>query len=356
MKLLFYIVLLFLFSGVTKNSAQGKFSGLMFGDYFYNIERDSGIDTLKNTALTGKKDLNGFQFRRIYFTYDYKISDDFDSRFRIEADQTTANNKIIVFIKDAFLKWKNIFKGSDLIFGIQPTPAFEVSESVWGYRSLEKTILDLRGIVSSRDIALSLKGVLSEKLVYYWIMIGNNSGVSPEIDKYKRFYGHIQVNLSEFVYLTLYGDLKVRPDLKVGNENTSLSNNDITSALFIGYKNKTFSIGSEGFIQARENGMKKQLGSASEYSSLNTLGLSFFGSYNFSGSFGLMSRFDFFDPNIDNTFKGDSRNYYLLGARFNPVETVSIMPNIIIETYESDSAMDYDPSVTVRLTFYYQFQ
>ena len=34
------------------------------------------------------KDLNGFQFRRIYFTTDYAIDETFSARFRLESDQT----------------------------------------------------------------------------------------------------------------------------------------------------------------------------------------------------------------------------------------------------------------------------
>ena len=77
-------VLLLLFaaailSGIASaQEADPKFSGLMFGDYFYNI--DSHDSTLK--------DLNGFRFRRIYITTDYTISNRFDTRFRLEADQS----------------------------------------------------------------------------------------------------------------------------------------------------------------------------------------------------------------------------------------------------------------------------
>src|SRR5258708_1048095 len=49
-------------------TAKGKFSGEMYFDYFYNIQQRD----------TSKKDLNGFQFRRIYFTYDYAIASNFD--------------------------------------------------------------------------------------------------------------------------------------------------------------------------------------------------------------------------------------------------------------------------------------
>lgn len=173
----------------------GRISGYMFGDYFYNAARDTGISTLSNVVNGGKKDLNGFQLRRVYFTYDYDISESFATRFRLEADQAanTSDGKIGVFVKDAYLTWKNIFKGSDLTFGIQPPPAFEVSESFWGNRFLEKTIMDVRGIVPSRDIAVSLKGKFDQEgVLKYWAMIGNGSGNRPELDKYKRFYAHIQ--------------------------------------------------------------------------------------------------------------------------------------------------------------------
>ncbi len=131
----------------------------MFGDYFYNILRDSTIDNLNNTGLSGIQDLQGFDFRRIYFNYDYTISKQFSTRFRLESQTLVAvnNTLFLTYIKDAYLNWKNIFEGSNFIFGIQPTPAFKVAESYWGYRSLERTIMDLRRIVSSRDLGASLK-------------------------------------------------------------------------------------------------------------------------------------------------------------------------------------------------------
>ena len=55
-----------------------KFSGLMFGDFYYNTTRDPGIALLPNVAAPfGPEDFNSFQFRRIYFTFDDQISDKF---------------------------------------------------------------------------------------------------------------------------------------------------------------------------------------------------------------------------------------------------------------------------------------
>ncbi len=150
--------------GFAQENDWGKISGQFFVDYFYNISRDGNFSNFSNTAVDGAKDLNGFLLRRASLNYDKNISDKFSARFRLEADSksNTSNDKIGVFVKDASLKWKNIFEGTDLILGIQPTPSFNVSEKYWGYRSLEKTIQDLRGFVPSRDFGIALRGKISE--------------------------------------------------------------------------------------------------------------------------------------------------------------------------------------------------
>lgn len=336
---------------------KGRISGYMFGDYFYNALRDTGITSLQNTASRGLKDVNGFQFRRIYFTYDYNISSKFTTRFRLEADQesNTSNNKIGVYVKDAYLKWVNIFDGSDFIFGIQPTPAFEVSEEIWGNRFLEKTIMDLRGIVSSRDIAVSLKGNLnSDGTIKYWLMFGNGSGNKPELDKYNRYYAHLQFNPFDNFTTTIYADLKARPGIiDPADDVKTISNNDITYALFFGYKEKdNFSLGVEGFLNQRQNGMT----SIEQRKNRNGIGLSVFGSYYFTGELFLSGRYDYFDPNFDTNITGDLSNWILFSLNYKPDAKVTISPNLIFETYQKSSDLrTFEPSLTLRITFFYIF-
>ena len=358
----FIIALVCLFSFqflFAQGESGGKISGYMFGDYFYNAARDTGLSSLSNVVNGGKKDLNGIQFRRIYFTYDYNISENFSSRFRLEADQSahTSDGKVGVFVKDAYLKWKNIFKGSDFIFGFQPTPAFQVSEDIWGNRFLEKTILDLRGAVSSRDLAVSLKGKIdNEGMFKYWVMIGDGSGNRPETDKYKRFYGHLQFTPVKQFTATLYADLKARPKIddpaSTSNPPETIANNDLTYSLFLSYAEKDiYAIGVEGFLTQRQNGLISK-GLIKDRSGL---GLSIFGSYNFSQEVAIVGRFDRYDPNIDSNFKGDSRNWFIFSLNYKPVDKVTISPNVIVETYESINGRSIDASVTPRITFYYSF-
>jgi hypothetical protein len=350
-------------AGVHGLFAQGKFSGYMFGDYFYNVARDTVFKrtNLANSAVNGQKDFQGFQFRRIYFAYDNDISEKFTTRFRLEADQVsnTVDGKFGVAVKDAYLQWKNVFAGSNLIFGLSPTPAYDISEAAWGYRSLEKTIMDLRGIVPSRDLGIALRGKIDgEGMFNYWLMLANNAGQKPEGDKFKRFYLNIQVKPSKAFQITAYADYAGAPEVNdpasTAVPKATVSNATLTYAGFVNYKEPDkFNLGVEAFMRSKANGMTDASGALT---SLKTLGVTVFGSVNFNPDLALVARYDLFDPNTDSNSKGDARNYIIVGLDCKPDKNVSIIPNVQIETYESiPNGPSFDASVTGRVTFFYVF-
>lgn len=340
-----------------------KFSGYMFGDYFYNVERDPLFSTAtppSNAALGGAKKLNGFQFRRIYFTFDDDISDDFTTRFRLEADQAalSSDGKISVFVKDAYLRWKNAFGTHDFIFGIQPTPAYvDFAESVW-YRSLEKTIMDLRGILGSRDIGVSLRGKLDAAGKYnYWVEVGNNSGNRPETDKFKRAMFNFQWKPTEKFYLTVYQDYKAAPD--IANPNTpgdTLSNNGYTTYFSaISTVKDKYAFGGEAFMSRTQNGIVRGTAPAATFDSKNTVGFSGWAWYYLNTKVGVVGRYDWFDPNRDSDFKGDARNFFLGSLILKPHKNIYIMPNVEVESFQDTPTTSIKTSVTPRITFYYVF-
>lgn len=344
-----------------QQESSGKISGYMFGDYFYNILRDSTIDRISNKALSGIKDLQGFQFRRIYFTYDYKISDQFSTRFRLES-QTVVGTTSTVFttiIKDAFLKWNDIFEGSNLIFGVQPPPSFDITEDYWGYRSLEKTIMDLRGVASSRDFGLVLRGKInSEGTINYWLMYGNGSALESEGDKFKRTYAHIDLKPTENIRVILYGDYRFKPDKRYPSLTEQKFKNDaLTTNLLVAYRDiEKFSVGVESFLQVNYNDVVKSELDVYTVTNRNAFGVSLFGWYKFSDLIIGVGRYDFFDPNFSGDFEGDSRNYFIAGLSFILHPKVRITPNFLLETYETSvNGVSIDPSLTGRITFYYEF-
>ena len=354
------LCLLFLSTIYSQEVGEGKFSGLMFGDYFYNILRDSTINNLNNTGLTGIQDLQGFDFRRIYFTYDYRISEEFSTRFRLESQTlfSVNNTLFLTYIKDAYLNWKNIFEGSNFIFGIQPTPAFVVSEDFWNYRSLERTIMDLRRIVSSRDFGVSLKGRLtSSGSIKYWLMYGNGSTIGLEGDKYKRLYSQIDLQPADEWRITLFGDYRFKENKEYEIIQENFVNDALTTDLFVGYAEKDiFTIGVESFWQVTFNDNIQTQNTEYVIQNRNALGVSLFGWYKFNEMIVGIGRWDYYDPNISGHYRGDARNLYIAGLSFILNPKVSIMPNFLFETYEQTiNGITLDPSLTGRITFYFEF-
>lgn len=332
-----------------------KFSGYMFGDYFYNSRRDDNIAALSNVASQpGAQDFNGFIFRRIYFTFDDQISPVFTTRFRLEADSTalSSNGKISVFVKDAYLKW-TFTEGQDLTFGIQPTPAYDISEAAWAYRSLEKTIMDLRGIVPSRDIAASVRGRLTSSGKFnYWFMFGNGSGNNPETDKFKRVYGLLHFKPNAKFQATFYLDYRALPDIPSPiNPTVTVGNSSKTIAWFVNYGSAgKYGLGYEGFTTKQDNAFFVP---PARLDAKNTIGHSFWAWYNMNDRFGVVGRYDLFDPNNDSS--GDKRDLFIISGVIKPHKNVFIMPNLYWEGYDDIAGKSVKSSVTPRITFYYVF-
>lgn len=321
-----------------------KFSGLMFGDYFYNSDN----------VTPANVNMNGFQFRRIYFTTDIFVAEKFDARFRVESDQgagsLTAGGKLGVMVKDAYLKWKGIFSGSDMLFGISPTPAFDISEGAWGYRSLEKTIMDLNGIVPSRDFGVDLKGKIADNgSVNYWVKVANNSGNGPETDKYKRYYALLQFKPVDGFQATIYGDYAVKADVVDKVDGATKSNNGFVGALFLNYQQKSdFAIGVETFIRSQQNNFAAT--ATSTLQNQNSFGISVWAWASLSEDFRLVGRFDNYDPNQDKD--NDAVSMILAGLDWRVAKNVSIIPNIQVFSYQGNS--DHK-NVSERVTFSFTF-
>jgi hypothetical protein len=337
---------------------RGRFSGFMFGDYYYNILRDNNIASLPFANFKDQQDQNGFEFRRIYFTYDYQISAKFNSRLRFEIENfsLTNNSKLAPFVKDAYLQWKDIFEGSNLTFGIQPTPTFDISEYVWENRHLEMTIIDLYGFMSSRDFGISLKGKIDGDGIFnYWILFGNGAGVKPEYDRYKNIYGNLLFKPSENIWAYVnyhHKFLKPLSNSFINGEKLS-TDEDLLSLFFAYYLKDKFKVGFEGFSNFLRNNIKDTVNAT--YKNRQMIGISLFGIYYFSPKYNIVARFDYFDPNVKPESEGDRRFLYLLGFNYKPIDKVYISPVLLIEAFEKQNGKSFKPSVTARIVFFYIF-
>ena len=318
----------------------GRISGLMYGEYFYNIK-----------AADSVKDVNGFQFRRIYFTYDQQIAESFDVRFRLEANEITLTTKNLfsVFVKDAYIRWNEIFTGSSALFGISPTPGVEMSEKFWAYRSLERTILDLNRLSSSRDFGIDLRGRLDGDGKYnYWVKLGNSSGSETEFDKYKRFYTGFWFQPVKNLDVMAFGQFTARPKKTDAVDNSAKNNNAILLDAVVHYQQgSTFSIGLEGFGQNTANNYRKTTGEP--YVDQIAVGLSAYGWVEFAQKLRFVGRYDYLDMNTD--AEGARSDYVVVGIDFAALKNLHVLPNVTYRGYRGAS-----PDVMqARMTLHYDF-
>jgi len=348
-------------SAQTKDEPSGKISGVFFMDYYYNAVRDTGFYDLPNKAVNGEKDVHGLQLRRIFFTYDYKFNTKFSSKFRLESDEAnfttnatgTKASKFAMVIKDAYIKY-NYFGYQDIYVGIQSTVGFDVSENVWSNRYIEKTIMDLRGIVPSRDFGIMLKGSLdSVGILKYSFMYANNGAGLPEADKYKRYYFQLELTPIKNLSVSLFADYQEKKQFEdLFNTGKTLDNNYLTAAFFVGYKKKEkFSVGIEVYAQKIDNGYKL----TDSYKDKIGTGTSAFANLYFTKKTNLFVRYDLFEPNNHKDNIGDTRKLIIAGLAYKPNEKITISPNIFVESFEKVGDRKIKNSITPRITINWGF-
>ena len=105
------------------------------------------------------KNNNGFWFRRIYLTFDKAMTDRLDMRLRFEmnsAGDFTSDLRLEPFAKDAWVRWK-FTDQHQVHLGLSPTPNMNVVDAFWGYRFLEKSLMDLHRIGATRDLGVGFQ-------------------------------------------------------------------------------------------------------------------------------------------------------------------------------------------------------
>ena len=221
----------------------GKFSGLMFGDYYaYDAWHQNTISATNTSTVQGQQ---GFWFRRIYFTYDLTFSEKFTTRFRLEANsngQFQSPGNITPYVKDAYLKW-TFWNKQVLTLGIQPSLTFDWYESFYGLRHIEKTPADLYRIDSSRDFGVSVGGPISAvKNLAYAVQYGNESGTGSETDKYKIWRVEARYDKNPGIAAEAFYSFGKRPG---GADRT-------TAQGIVGYRGKAFRLAGQYLYQKRE--------------------------------------------------------------------------------------------------------
>ena len=168
-----------------------RVSALALGDYYWVVENH-------NPTI---EDRNGFWLRRIFLTVDQTLSESLTARLRFEANgpgDFTSSTILEPYLKDAWLKWRQS-EALTLIVGMAPNPVFQSVEDFWGYRSLEKTPLDLQRFVNTRDVGVGIAGRVKSGLRYH-VAVGNGANIGGETDSGKQLSVLVGTDRGPFLF------------------------------------------------------------------------------------------------------------------------------------------------------------
>ena len=309
------------FGWTSVEAGEGKVKGYMFGDYYTVLSADEDHGTPEKQ--------NAFQLRRIYLTYEKELDETFSTRLRYEANDKGfgAGDKMVPFVKHAYLKWKKAVGGADVYIGLSGTPTWAIAEQVWGYRAIEKTLLDFNKIGSSADLGVGLKGK-SGKLAYFFVL-GNGPGQKPENDNGKKVYGSLSMQAADGVTLEGYADFNMRPQ----------DQNQLTVKGLLAVEKEKFHGGLEGFMRVDQE-------AAGEGEDATITGVSAFGALGLADGLKCFGRIDMVSEDVDDT----TDLLVIAGLDHSPAKNVHLMPNIYVQLPDGP-----DPNIQARLTFFYKY-
>ena len=344
----------------------GRITAQFFVDYFFKqhaAQYSVGISQYTGIA----RDYASFDIRRLFLGYNYDFSQTFTGEilFSYEGNLDGSGNRGVL-LKVADIKWKNIFPNSDFIIGLQFTPSFVLlEEKIWGYRSIEKTLLDKNKIAVPTDLGAGLQGSFDDGRNYgYDLLYADGTGTKPENDRYKKMYADLWAKFfDKKIIIDVYGDL---------NQTHEIPQVVYTTAkFFIAYQTKPFTIGFEAFIQNQTNsGLASADQLVSDFVDVKPFGMSIFANgVIVENTLNFFARYDYINPdrnfneNLIYVSPGYSpfKEYFVTaGLDWTPYPNIHVMPNIWYNRYYNKviaftgTALE-DYELVPRLTFSFRY-
>ena len=301
MKKLNIFIILIMSIGVAEEI---KHNLIMYYDLSYTNSNDVNIS-------------NKFEFRRIYFGLDKKVSDTFSYKFLTDVGQSSEDGRLSVYIKNAKVDWNTQF--GKFVIGVQPLNVFDIQRNTWGYRSIDKTAMNKNKWASSADLGLGYYNNYNN--LHYNVLVTNGTGFKlTENDSYKKistqiYYGEGKLNSLEgmnsgivFTYEPYH------------SENGNVETKTVTG-LFGGYAFGSFRVGTE-VAQLIDSKVETAIKIFSGY-----------GNFAINDKISVFARFD----NLNNN--SDISNYIIAGIAISPEIGLKLMPNI---RYYSNNLTNYN--------------
>jgi hypothetical protein len=315
-------------------------------DYFYKF---GGLGPYAGDGYGQvEKYTQAFQLRRFQIFADANLTDRFVAQLSLEGNQQTndVNRRFSFFAKTVYLEWVGVFPMSNLQIGLIPTPTWTyVSESIWGYRSIERTITDFRNLGFATDVGASLRGKFMESgILSYHIMVGNGTGPTPDVwDRFLKYYASLTLRPISGVTLDGYIDYK---HTWADYEKTTLKG-------LASYEDSNVTVGIEIVHQL-------QLHMGGYQDNARPYGASAFARIAISKdpAIAAFGRFDYVDYDLNEDYFVRREYFYTVGFDYRPISSVHFMPNLWVNTYHYRRFYepDREPDIIGRVTVAFEYR
>ncbi len=312
--------------------AQARISGMVFADAQHQLH-----------GFAVPADSSSFRFRRVQLTVDQDLDTTFAVRLQLEADENelTSKGKTTVFVKQAWLRWGHLGGLGDLYMGLSQAPTWALAESYWGYRSLEKTVLDLQGFGFATDMGVALLRAPSATHALGWhLMLSNGTGQKPENSAGKKLTLAVPYRFGDFVVEGM-GDF----------EDERGTRDRWTTRVLGGWQHGTDALGVELYRRVNANA-----GVAN--ADVVPAGVSVHGRCALNEHWRAVGRVDLTDPDRSLDNAGYREMLFLAALDATPQANVHIMPNVLVHTYAGKSAAlaSRKADVTFRVTLHWAYK
>ena len=310
-----------------------EFGGLLFGDaYWVASHHDPTAEGIVSAWI-----------RRGYLTFDSEFTKRLSGRMRFELNQDGDFDvfEFEVDFKDLYLQ--TAIGEHNVLFGLSSTPTFNLIESFWGYRHVERTPMDVQGI-ASRDTGIAANGPIAKKgAISYRVMYGTQLEFGSDSNDAGEWMGAVSWEPNSSWVVEVYGDFE--DPFSDGDGRRTLQG-------FLGYRTESARLGLQYSHQDRDDSPGIKLASV-------------FGVADFAKNWSFLGRVDrLFEPSIRGEdiaylpFDPDAKaTLLILGVEARPYEFFSLIPNIEYIRYDNPDGPEPRPEddLLVRLTFCLKF-
>ena len=261
--------------------------------------------------------------KRVYLSYSNNISDDLFFKIRYDVGRH-ADNRLTTFLKNAYVDYK-CENGDKLSLGLIGTNSYGVQEKNWGYRFIEKSVVDKYGMTNTADFGVGYSKSFGK--VKTSVQLLNGEGFK---------YADTDGNQSLYLSL-LYGESRLDKNdgmnlgFVMNNNPQADDTNENLVGFFGGWASNGLRLGME------YNQFEVETTDVTEEAT------SIYANYNLCEDWDLFFRHDINDLNIDDDVDADDLT--IIGGVWNVTKGLMVAPNVYLQ----------DDANTYRLTCMFKY-